>query len=339
MRPYEHGGKYYDETIKYDLSENINPLGMPEEVRAVLVSCPEAFSKYPDVDYIKLREALSRAMNVKDTNICLGNGADELIWKIMEVYRPDSVLTVSPTFSEYLRCASAVGAKIHECMLRAEDDFSIGSDFITNLEKGYDLIFLCNPNNPTGKVIPRDQLVTIVSKAEDYNTTVVIDESFLDFTDEKSMAEVINDYDNLLILRGFTKIYGMAGIRLGYLIGPEKKVASIRDYGPLWNVSAVAMLSGLAALQSAGWIEKTREYVRKEKEYISSNILGVIRSEANFMLIKTREDMAERLYEKGIAVRCCENFHGLDSSYIRIGVKSHECNQAFVNAYKEIING
>ena len=111
------------------------------------------------------------------------------------------------------------------------------------------------------------------------------------------------------------------------------------NYGPLWNVSAVAMLAGEAALSCKDWITRTREYVQLEKKYIMANIPGVIDSCANFMLIKSREDVADKLYEQGIAVRKCHNFSGLDASYIRIGVKNHECNEAFVNAYKEIING
>lgn len=339
MQPYEHGGKYYDKTIKYDLSENINPLGMPSEVKHVISSCPEAFSRYPDASYIMLRSKLAEIHGLEADNICLGNGADELIWKIMQAFKPCCVLTLAPTFSEYSRCAKSVSASVSEYVLKAEDDFRLGDDFLGCMEKAYDMIVLCNPNNPTGKLIERDLLIRILARAKEYKTTVVIDESFLDFTGEKSLANVINEYDNLIIIRGFTKIYGMAGIRLGYSISSAEIAKEIKNYGPLWNVSAVAMLAGEAALSCKDWITRTREYVQFEKKYIMANIPGVIDSCANFMLIKSREDVADKLYEQGIAVRKCHNFSGLDASYIRIGVKDHECNEAFVNAYKEIING
>ena len=339
MQLYEHGSKYYDKKIKYDLSENINPLGMPPSVKKVIANCPEAFSKYPDSEYLVLRESIALHMGVDISNVCLGNGADELIWKIMQVFKPERILELAPTFSEYARSATAIHAVVDDYLLEADNDFVIGEDFLKKMDRGYDMVFLCNPNNPTGKVIPRKQLEGIARKALEVNSIVVIDESFLDFTDEISMASCINEFENLIIIRGFTKIYGMAGIRLGYMIGSPKHTLRIKEYGPLWNVSSVAMLTGQAALDEDNWIEQTKRYISNEKEYIYRNIPDAIKSDANFILIKTSESMADRLYEKGIAVRKCENFSGLDYTYIRVGIKSHECNKAFVDAYKEITNG
>ncbi len=339
MHPYEHGSKYYDATIKYDLSENINPLGMPEDVIRVIISCPEAFSRYPDAEYSELREKIARLHGVCKDNICLGNGADELIWKLVEVYRPGRVLIPVPTFSEYERSAKAVSAVVTEYKLSPANCFSIGDGFLDILEQGFDMVFLCNPNNPTGKIISDALLQNIIAKARNHGTKVVVDESFLDFTMEKSLAGVVEEYDNLIIIRGFTKIYGMAGIRLGYMVAGKEHVYRIRKYGPIWNVSAVAMLAGQAALSDSDWINKSREFIQKEKAYIIANIPEAMESDANFILIKTGKDMADKLYSRGIAVRKCQNFSGLDESYIRVGIKTHECNEAFVNAYKEIING
>lgn len=342
MQPYEHGGKFYDNSIKYDFSENINPLGMPEVIRRTIAGCPVEFEKYPDSSYSKLRQAISEYTMVDMKGICPGNGADELIWKLMSVIKPKHILVPAPTFSEYGRCASMIGAIVQEYYLRENNNFEIEDSFLECITSDIDIIFICNPNNPTGKLVRRSLLEKILCKADSCGCYVVVDESFIEFTNGNSICDLIGRYKGLLVLRGFTKIFGMAGIRLGYLLGEENIIQSIREYGPLWNVSAVADMAGRSVLSDrdmlVSWLRDTKEYVKREWELLSK-MEGILPSDANFALVKTVPHMAEELYKRGIAVRDCSNFTGLDSSYIRIGVKNHVANVFLLDAYKEIMNG
>lgn len=354
MQPFEHGGKYYDNRIRYDFSENINPLGMPDKIRKAIASCPEDFVRYPDVEYSVLRRNISEYLNYQCDqrasrsnvfgvrNICVGNGADELIWKLMSVIKPRNILEFAPTFSEYRRCAMTLGIGVREYTLMEDKDFLPDEGLLEYINEDIDLVFLCNPNNPTGRCMSRKLLEDIISKADSLGIYVVVDESFIEFTCERSISDLINDFSRLMVLRGFTKIFGMAGIRLGYLIGEEKLIESIREYGPLWNVSAVASLAGSVALEdkewTANWIKKTRGFVDDELALLRS-MDGIMDTDANFAMIRTRGEVVEQLLQRGIAVRNCSNFNSLDSSYIRIGVKEHHANEVLIETYKEIING
>lgn len=340
MYAYMHGGRYHDKTIEYDLSENIGPLGVPKAVLDAVAKCPESFAKYPDAEYTQLREAIAKVMQVDAAQVALGNGADELIWKVIAAIKPASIIEIAPTFSEYRRAAKFLDIPVQDYVLTAPD-FSLNDgavmDFANQINKENQMVFICNPNNPTGKLIARRYLERILDKCQKVKAYMVVDESFLDFTDDRSISDLCNESGRLIVLRGFTKIYGMAGIRLGYSIAGKELSTKIRDFGPLWNVSAVAVAAGMAAIGDQAWIDETKRLVAAEKAYIESNIDTVLRSDANFMLIKTQKGMAGQLAGRGIAVRECHNFVGLDDTYIRIGIKNHSINKRFVEAYKEII--
>jgi threonine-phosphate decarboxylase len=315
MQYYEHGG---NTKARLDFSVNTNPLGCPVDLAKFDL---QALSEhYPDPKCIGLRNALAEKWGISTGNILCGNGASDLIMRICAALRPRKAFTLTPTFSEYERCVKLYGGEI--------------------ADKDYDIAFICNPNNPTGQTVSEDYIRSFLDKG----VAVVLDECFIEFTESPSMVALTNEYPNLLILNAFTKIYAMAGLRLGYLICSNSALLSkIAGHGTAWSVSGIAQAIGISALGVPNFIEKTKEAVKMEREYMMAKLtesgLEAMPSKANFMIIKSRLPLCKPLLAKGISVRGCSNFQTLDEHYIRIGLKLREPNNELLAAINEVLNG
>lgn len=347
---YLHGGDVYRNQVKYDFSVNINPLGMPkgcaEAVRRGLSLC----ARYPDWRGEALCGALAEKEQVAENRILLGNGAAELIYALCFAVRPRKALILSPTFQEYEAAVTAAGGGCSCFSLREEEGFLLGGEtaeqFIEQINEKVDLVFLCTPNNPTGGVIRKEILLRIAQRCEAAGSWLCVDECFLPFLEGESgltLKRELERLPHLLVLRAFTKIYGMPGLRLGYaMTANEGLLAAVRSCIQPWNTSVLAQLAGLQALKEKNFVQRTAELVKKEREYLTQGLSGlspeiiqrVYRSEANFILFRGREDLKEVLLKQGILIRDCSNFKGLGKGFFRIAVRDRRENEALLEAMK-----
>jgi len=345
MRPYEHGGDIYgDRPIRLDFSVNTNPLGMPEAVRRAIGDRGAEDERYPDPHCRLLRRALSERYGIGPEHILCGNGASDLILRLCACLRPKTVLLPAPTFSEYGRSAALFGTTVRTVPLKAENGFALDRAFLSALTPDVDMVFLCNPNNPTGQLCGPALLEEIAAKCHENGTYLAADECFIEFTDGQSMLPLLERYPRLLILRAFTKIYAMAGLRLGFLLsGDARLLERIAAFGAEWSVSTVAQRAGLAALGSAGWMERTRAFVAEERRWLTEQLtalgLTVWPGRANYLLVRGNRPVYAALLERGIMVRNCGSFIGLDENYFRVGIKTRAENEILIEALKEVLYG
>lgn len=342
MERFEHGGNVYKgEKILLDFSINVSPFGTPPKVKETIISQIDGFDIYPDPNCTALRKALSDYHGLEKEKILCGNGASDLIFRICAWKKAKIALTLAPSFSEYERGVRQFGGEIREYVLTPENGFLLTEDFLTALTPDVDMVFLCNPNNPTGRTIPGALLQEIIAACKERRITLVLDECFISFTRKGSMQGLL--HDNFLILRAFTKMYGMAGIRLGYLLGEVNTLKEIAAYGSEWSVSTVAQVAGIGALSQENWEEQTRCMVEQERAYVTEKMeklgLSVIPGEGNFLLVQGTAGIWEKLKQKGILIRRCENFTGLGDDYFRIGLKLRKENDILLTALEEVLHG
>lgn len=345
MRPYEHGGDIYGERkVRLDFSVNTNPLGMPPSVRQAIGARGLEDERYPDPYCRRLRAALAERYGVAAEEILCGNGASDLILRLCACLRPRIVLEPAPTFSEYARSAALFGGEIRTYPLSAESGFALDRGFLDALTSDVEMVFLCNPNNPTGRLCDPALLEEIAAKCKDTGAFLVVDECFIEFTDGRSLIPLLEAHPRLLILRAFTKIYAMAGLRLGYLLCADGELLDrIAAFGAEWSVSTVAQRAGLAALEETDWVEKTRCQVAAERRWLTRRLMAlgltVCPGQANYLLVQAPRPVTDPLLERGIMVRRCSSFTGLDESYFRVGVKTRAENEILIDALKEVLYG
>jgi len=345
-----HGGDIYtkrktNSASILDFSANINPFGMPDSVKTAIVDNIENYSNYPDPLCRELRKALELHENIDSSNIICGNGAADIIFKITLALKPKKALLINPTFAEYEEAINLVNGKINYYNLKVEKDFCIEADILNYITSDLDIMFICNPNNPTGIPIKKVDMLNIVDKCKKNNVILVVDECFIDFLsneEEYSVLSYISQYTNLIILKAFTKIYAMAGIRLGYMICSNMDIVNkINNIGQPWSVSTVASKCGIAALKEVDYVKNTKDYIKENREYLTLELksLGykVFDSKTNFILFKTEHtNIKHKLEEYGILIRSCSNYRNLNEEYFRIAVKSEENNRYLISCLKEI---
>ena len=275
--------------------------------------------------------------------IC-GNGAAEVIFSLCRAVNPRRALVPAPTFAEYQQALYSVDCQVEFFPLNGKKGFVLEEDFLQALTKEIDIIFLCNPNNPTGLLVEKPLLEKILKRCQELDILMAVDECFLDFvpTPEKyTLKEYLETYDNLFLLKAFTKRYAMAGVRLGYgLCGNKGLLEKIEGVCQPWNVSSMAQAAGLAALQEREYVENGRQVTFQELAYLKEELaaLGylVYPSQANYVFFTGPADLYEKLEQKKILIRDCSNYTGLSKGYYRVAVKKHEENQQLVRALKEI---
>ncbi len=343
MRRYEHGGDIYgNKGIELDFSVNTNPLGLPEEVKRALISGVPDYERYPDPLCRKLTQAIAAHHSVGVENVLCGNGAADMIFRLCACFKPRLAFTLAPTFSEYERPVRLFGGEVAEFALSHENGFAVGEGVLGAIPQNADMVFLCNPNNPTGRLMDHELMLELAQACARRNALLVADECFLPFTAGESMIPYIKRFPNLLVLRAFTKLYAMAGLRLGYLVGEAALLARAAEFAPKWSVSVPAQAAGLAALSAEPvWTAQTRALVAEERAYLAKGLsslgLTVFPGEANYLLLRCPKPLYEPLRSKGILVRGCANFTGLDESYIRVCVKTRQANDLLLRAIRGVL--
>lgn len=370
MTDYTHGGEIYNKEVYLDFSVNINPLGLPYKVKKVLTSSLLEFSLYPDPQCTALKKAISRKDNINSDYLICGNGASDLIFRLCMAKRPKRSLVLAPTFSEYEKALNASGSEIIYYNLKEEHGFQVEENILEHL-KNIDMMFLCNPNNPVGNLINGKILRKIAEKCEKEKILLVMDECFLDFTrveddminkedvlleQEKhtvkgntnaeiesiSLIKEILHNKNIFILRAFTKIYAMAGLRLGYGICSDRELLKNMDMaGPSWSVSVPAQLAGTIACEEMEYLKQTKTLIEEEREFLLSELkrlgIRVFEPQANYIFFKETTSLYEKLLKKGILIRQCGNYKGLTKEFYRIGVKCRRENEILVKTLEECL--
>lgn len=328
-----------------DFSVNVNMLGMPQRVKEACGYINELCCFYPDDTCSELRNALAETYYLKPENILCGNGADDIIFRIPLAFKPKKALIFAPTYEEYRYSLETVGCEIKYYILDEEKGFKADDSILNAVTRGTDIVYICNPNNPTGISIDVSLIKKLAEVCKKNNSLLVIDECFIGFmvSESCSMRNYINDYDNIIIIDAFTKLFCIPGFRLGYCISSNKELLKkIKRSGQDFAVSTPAQIAGIAALEDKEYIKTTKMICSKERVLIIDELrrlgIKVYDAEANFVFIKSPfEGFQRKLMEIGVKVRYCGNFVGLQGEYIRIAVRKHEDNVKFIDSVAKIL--
>jgi len=352
-----HGGNLERAMEKYgissekiiDFSANINPLGFSSKTREAIIKNLDRLSHYPDPECKEAKKEISHYFKIDYENIVLGNGSTELIYLIVQTLKPKKALVTIPTFCEYERASNNNNVSINFYKLKEKQEFLLSMDEIILQLEGIDLVFLCNPNNPTGTFLSRQELLILVKEIQRRKIFLVIDEAFIDLQEEESFIKEVKNYNHLIIVRSLTKFYGLPGLRLGFTVANSKIIEKLEKQKIPWSVNCLAQLVIKDLFQDEAFIYKSKQYILQEKQFLYnelSNIKGlkVYKPSVNFIFLKllgniSSEMLQDRLGQKGILVRDCSNFRGLEKGkFIRIAVRKHKENIILIKELKMIFN-
>jgi threonine-phosphate decarboxylase len=360
LKPCVHGGEVLDAAGKsglkreeiLDFSSNVNPLGPSEKALEAAKNSFKEIPSYPDSNSAELRQAISsRFGGLSRNNVIVGNGSTELIYLFAEAFlkRGETAIIPAPTFGEYESAVRKTGETPK--FVKLDGNFNIDEGAFTHEMAGAKIVFLCNPNNPTSILIPSETLTEIFDMALKQDSLVFLDEDFLEFVENEKALSFINkikDYPNLFILRSFTKIFGLTGLRVGYGIANEEIINILSCAKIPWNVNCLAQATAVAALKDEDHLRVTRELVKKEKAQLLAELstfksFKVYPPDANFVFIDIRKsgltaaELSDKLLRQGILIRDCTSFRGLDEYFIRVAVKTHTDNESLIAALKRTV--
>jgi len=351
MREGAHGGDIYrarslpEGRSLLDFSANTNFMGMPEEVRKAIVDNLDQYCAYPDPFCRELRGALSVYHGVPEDHFYCGNGAADLIFRLALAVKPPAALVTAPAFSEYEEALRMAGSQVRHHMLDPRKDFVPDGSLVEALDRSSRMVFLCNPNNPTGVAVPREQVLELAEACRENDTVLVVDECFIDFLEQPekhSVEDCTDEYPNLVVLKAFTKIYAMAGLRLGYMICSDRSLLDrVAESGQPWTVSTVAAKAGVAALGCREYVRKTRTLVQENRNELIRGLqemgFRVVPSQANYLMFQSGDKRLDRKLEKrGILIRTCTTYRNIPEGFFRIAVRSREENRLLLDEMNNI---
>lgn len=352
-----HGANLYDLSSQYgfskedfmDFSSNINPFGSSKLAKEYIVNNIDKVSVYPDPEYLELKSSISNYCKCLIDNILLGSGATELISSFIKTINPKKSLLLSPAYSEYEKELSKIGCIITKYFSKKEDDFTINIDtLIETINKdNYELIVICNPNNPTGFTFTKDEIEKILNNT---NSFVMVDETYIEFTNMSiySSTSLVDKYKNLFVIRGTSKFFSTPGIRLGYgLISNNKIKHEMISHLDLWNINIFASMMGEVMFNDSKFIENTYSLMLKERDYLINELknftdLKIYNSQGNFILCEiksksfTAKEVRENLIHKRIIIRDCSSFDGLNEYFFRVCILKPEENKLLIDNLKKI---
>ncbi|MHC4267520.1 MAG: threonine-phosphate decarboxylase CobD [Planctomycetota bacterium] len=353
-----HGGNINQVCDKYglnpdkiiDFSASINPIGYPEAIRKVVSEQFNDVLNYPDSESTDLRKIIADEISCAESNVIIGNGSNELFYLIPRALKPKQGVLMQPTFSEFKDALCNADVEAVE-IVNEENDFSLINTNLSKLKSVEDgIVFLCNPNNPTGQLTRKEDILELVN--DNPKRLIVIDEAFMDFVEDDEKYSVIKDaplMENLIVVRSLTKFYGFPGLRLGYLVTNESIVNRLIRYKEPWTVNTFAQIAGKVAINDGEFAANTRQYVFVEKTFLYEGLsmingLRPFKPSVNFVLVKienvgmTSSKVRNLLMENNIVIRDCSNFVGLNEKYFRVAVKTREENRKLLNALKLVMD-
>ncbi len=356
---FEHGGNVHrfireqagSLEALLDFSANINPLGLSPKGKEAMLNGLEWLSHYPDPDYTQLREKLARYYRVDPKFISVFNGGAEGIHELFRFLKPKKAILTAPSFVEYEKALLAHETEIDWFYLKPEQQFQIDQRKLlmtVELERP-DLVVLCTPNNPTGQIVSSEFLEDLTMTLARWKGRLVIDEAFVDFlpTDHERVSKWLPLYENVYVLKSFTKFFGVPGLRLGAVLSAS---SHFHEYLSLhavpWRINAMAEHYALGALEDQSYIEASKDYIAKARPLLMEKLseldgIQVYDSCADYMLLKVDSEKMEtfekNLLTKQIIVRNCANYRGLGPGYFRIAVKAQRENDVLIEAIKEVL--
>jgi len=346
--PVIHGGKIPVKNSDHniiDFSSNITPLGIPNSVKLIIKKNLDKIQFYPDPKSENVISSLEKYTHLSKSNIIVGNGAIEILYNFCFAFLSKStkVLIHVPTFQEYETAVKLSNSKIS--YFKSLNLSKNIDSFISQIPKN-GCVFLCNPNNPTGELLSKKELLSIIIVAKKLKTIIFIDECFIELVPEsyESVISYVKKYDNLFILRSLTKSFGLPGLRIGYACGSQQIIKILQNIKIPWSVNSLAQDAANVVIKNKSHLKKSNIIIKKELKYLEDNIFTLdgfeyISSSTNFILIKTKYDSTKlqtKLLKNKILIRDCKNFRGLNNHYIRIAVKSHKDNVKLVTALEKI---
>lgn len=350
-----HGDTVYEAARRYgltgndiiDFSSNVNPLGPSSSAVRAAKRSLSRIDRYPEAGMTRLRTTIGRYFGIKPEHVICGNGSTGLIRLIPRVFQPKKVLIPMPSFSEYADAVIGSGGEVVPLPLDERAGFRVDPLDMAFSLKGMDMAFLCNPNNPTGLLIPKAEMLEIVKYGLEQGVRLVIDEAFIDFINAESIVKEAVFAANIICLRSFANFFGMPGLRIGYAVSDDATVAALRAGQEPWAVNMPAEEAAIAALHDWRYARRTVRLIQKERERMLSlvRILPGVETfpcSANFIFIKVPSSkgplLAEKLARRGLLVRDCSSFTGLDSRFIRIAVRTGRENKRLLQALRELLN-
>ena len=353
-----HGGNVKQICDKYglnpdeiiDFSASINPLGCPDVVRKAVAEQFNDIQHYPDSQCNDLRKAIAERTSCNESNVIIGNGSNELFYLIPRALQPKKGVLLQPTFAEFSDAFSNSNIDVIE-IINDDKDFPLINTNIPRLKSVEEcMVFLCNPNNPTGQLTRKEDIIELVK--DNPKRMIVIDEAFMDFIEDDEKYSVIKEaplMDNLIVVRSLTKFYGFPGLRLGYLVSNESTVNKLMRYKEPWTVNTIAQVAGLAAINDKEFAINTRQYISVEKAFLYDGLTTIkgihpFQPTVNFILVrieeskKTSSSIQDVLMKNNILIRNCSNFKGLDETYFRVAVKTRKQNQKLLDALKSVMD-
>ena len=353
MKKDAHGGNIYKKAKELgirqeeilDFSANISPLGLPEEIREAMIASVDGIINYPDPECMELKAAIAAHDQVDVDFITCGNGGADLLYRIAFGLRPKKVLLPVPCFVEYEEALRAAGAEI--LYLPMDENLLPGEEVLEAITEDIDLLVLCNPNNPTGLLLSREYLIKILQRTAESGSKLLLDECFLEITrweEALTLKPYLKQYEQLMILKSFTKLYAIPGVRLGYLLSSNQGIIqAVNHAGQAWSVSHIAQAAGICALSLTEYKEKVIQTVARElafmKQELSKLPIRLYDGQANYLFFRTPgiTDLDRRLEEKGIMIRNCSNYVNLGEDNWRVAVKDHAANEKLLEALHHIM--
>jgi threonine-phosphate decarboxylase len=348
--PLPHGGNvlYYSKKFGIppekiiDFSASVNPFGPPKKSLAAMNRAFGELNRYPDPDSLELTAKIAAVHGLKDGQVLIGNGSTEFIYLLPRALGAKKALVLSPSFSDYDRASELAGARVVRVPLLEENNFTPDMASLSRELKKCGLLFLCNPNNPTGTLMPKGELLSLLKEASKAKTVVCIDEAFIEYVPGASLLKEAVRL-GAVVLRNFTKFYGMPGIRIGYAAADRKLIAKMKAIREPWTVNNLAQAAALAALGDREYENKTLAGNDTERDYLFHGLsetgwLLPFSSTANFLLVKILEpkisssSLTARLAEEGLLVRDCATFPGLGQRFIRVAVLSRPRNRKLIKS-------
>jgi len=346
-----HGGNIYERARKngfspdrvIDFSASINPRGMPRKAVDELKSHIGLVPHYPEPYSESLVSVLAGHLRVDPGSVICGNGSTELIYLVPRILKPKRVLLIAPAFSEYEKACTISGpVAVDRYVLKPATGFSLDPEGFIRAMRGArpgkkgrrcDLAFLCNPNNPTGRLMRKQDVLAIADAARAMRCHLVVDEAFIDFCPGESVIDSVAGNPYLIVLRSMTKFYALAGLRLGFGVFPPRLAEKLKRSKEPWSVNNLALAAGKVLFADTAYRKATLAMFRREKRFLEKRFsdLGItyFASDANYYLLhfKNAGTITNKLEKKGILVRDCSNFIGLGKGYVRIAVRSRRENE------------
>ncbi|MBQ9068664.1 MAG: aminotransferase class I/II-fold pyridoxal phosphate-dependent enzyme [Eggerthellaceae bacterium] len=354
MDRFEHGGDVYTHAGALDYSANLNPLGLPPSVKEAIVAAVDTFDVYPDPQCTRLVRSIARFEQVDEQWVVPCAGATDAITRFCRasaLQREEGrALVCAPCYKGYEQALEQAGIPIDRHCLRAEEDFRVTERILDDMTDETGLVFLANPNNPTGLCLNRSLIEAVLERAARLDALVALDECFIDLTCEDGLNDLLDRFDNLVIIKALTKTYALAGLRVGYALCASEGVRILlTSLGQMWAVSTPAQVAGVAALQEDTYVEEGRQLVARERtrlaEALEARGMHVIPGQSNYLMFRdfaceSGETDASSLYgellKHSILIRRCENYQGLDGSWYRIAVRTSHENDQLIAALKEV---